>query len=78
MLTKNTKAIKGKTMPKNSEKEFLAQNEDKRSKTVVFTRTMGYFRPVDSFNDGKFGEHKERKFFSEKVASGRTEVFANN
>jgi anaerobic ribonucleoside-triphosphate reductase len=63
---------------KNSEKEFLSQNEEKRSKTIVFTRTMGYFRPVDSFNDGKFGEHKERKFFDGKIATGRTEEFAVN
>jgi len=26
---------------------------------------MGYFRPVDSFNKGKQGEHRERKHFKE-------------
>ena len=34
--------------------------------TSVWTRVMGYFRPVSSFNIGKTGEHQERKFFLEK------------
>jgi len=33
--------------------------------TQVWTRVMGYFRPVDSFNIGKKGEHRERKHFTE-------------
>lgn len=37
-------------------------------KTNVWTRVMGYFRPVDSFNTGKKGEHKERKHFTERRA----------
>jgi ribonucleoside-triphosphate reductase len=40
-------------------------------KTIVWTRVMGYYRPVDSFNIGKKGEHKERMFFvenEEKIA----------
>lgn len=32
--------------------------------TRVWTRVMGYFRPVDCFNIGKKGEHHERKFFT--------------
>ncbi|MCB1551714.1 MAG: ribonucleoside triphosphate reductase, partial [Alphaproteobacteria bacterium] len=35
------------------------------SKTNVWTRVMGYFRPVDSFNVGKKGEHRERVHFLE-------------
>ncbi len=34
-------------------------------RTNVWTRVMGYFRPVDSFNTGKKGEHRERKHFKE-------------
>ncbi len=34
-------------------------------KTQVWTRVMGYFRPVDGFNIGKKGEHRERKPFKE-------------
>ena len=45
---------------------FLQSNEAKRTKPVIFTRTMGYYRPVEYFNDGKVGEHKERKHFTTK------------
>ncbi len=34
-------------------------------KTNVWTRVMGYLRPVESFNTGKKGEHLERKHFEE-------------
>lgn len=33
----------------------------------VWTRVMGYFRPVASFNIGKKGEHAERVHFTEKA-----------
>jgi ribonucleoside-triphosphate reductase len=32
----------------------------------VWTRVMGYHRPVSSFNKGKQGEFKERTFFREE------------
>ena len=35
----------------------------------VWTRVMGYFRPVSSFNIGKKGEHAERKHFTEAAAA---------
>ncbi len=31
----------------------------------VWTRVMGYHRPVESFNTGKKAEHRERRFFRE-------------
>jgi len=31
----------------------------------VWTRVMGYHRPVTSFNKGKQSEHRERQFFVE-------------
>ena len=36
-----------------------------QKRTQVWTRVMGYHRPVDSFNIGKQGEHGERIFFTE-------------
>jgi len=36
--------------------------------TLVWTRVMGYHRPVASFNLGKKGEHKERKHFKENAS----------
>ncbi len=32
----------------------------------IWTRVMGYHRPVSSFNAGKKGEHRERRFFREE------------
>ena len=36
----------------------------------VWTRVMGYFRPVQSFNIGKKGEYDERRMFTERAAGG--------
>jgi anaerobic ribonucleoside-triphosphate reductase len=43
--------------------------EAKRTKCMVYTRVMGYHRPVESFNLGKKGEHKQRVKFVEKCGS---------
>ena len=45
--------------------KLLEKNEEKRTKCIVYTRVMGYHRPVESFNIGKKGEHKERTKFLE-------------
>ena len=45
--------------------ELLERNSKKRTKCIVYTRVMGYHRPVESFNIGKKGEHKERIKFVE-------------
>ncbi len=37
-----------------------------RQPCEVWTRVMGYHRPVSSFNIGKKSEHEERKFFKEE------------
>jgi len=39
---------------------------EKRTKCIVYTRVMGYHRPVESFNIGKKGEHQQRVKFIEK------------
>ena len=41
--------------------------EDERQRCEVWTRVMGYHRPVSSFNTGKKGEHRERRFFVERT-----------
>ena len=50
-----------------SREEFLKRFGDKRQKCIVYTRVMGYHRPVESFNIGKTGEHKQRVQFKESV-----------
>ena len=39
--------------------------DTERQRCEVWTRVMGYHRPVSSFNIGKKGEHQERRFFQE-------------
>ena len=41
--------------------------ENKRTRCEVWTRVMGYHRPVSQFNIGKKAEHAERKHYIEKV-----------
>lgn len=36
-----------------------------RTPCEIWTRVMGYHRPVSAFNLGKQGEHEERKFMRE-------------
>ena len=48
--------------------KILKELKEKRTKCIVYTRVMGYHRPVESFNIGKKGEHQERKFFLEKAS----------
>ncbi|MCK6649350.1 MAG: anaerobic ribonucleoside-triphosphate reductase [Bacteroidia bacterium] len=52
---------------KTSTQQLLQQNQTKRTKCLVYTRVMGYHRPVESFNIGKKGEHKERIHFVENA-----------
>ena len=44
----------------------------KRTRCEVWTRVMGYHRPVAFFNTGKKAEHYSRKHFEECIASNRS------
>ncbi len=37
-----------------------------RTKCEVFSRSMGFIRPVSNFNIGKYSEFCERKMFKEE------------
>ena len=43
----------------------------KGEKCEIWTRVMGYHRPVSEFNKGKKSEFKERVYFEEEVALKR-------
>ena len=49
-----------------SREEILKKLQSQRSRCIVYTRVMGYHRPVESFNIGKTGEHSQRVMFEEK------------
>lgn len=46
--------------------ECMQLSDEERQPCEVWTRVMGYHRPVASFNTGKKGEHRERQFFAER------------
>lgn len=47
----------------------IALKDEERTRCEVWTRVMGYHRPVASFNKGKKSEHRERRFFVEGRSS---------
>jgi hypothetical protein len=48
-----------------SQATAIALKDEERTRCEVWTRVMGYHRPVTSFNKGKQSEHRERRFFVE-------------
>jgi anaerobic ribonucleoside-triphosphate reductase len=46
----------------------ITLDDSERQRCEVWTRVMGYHRPVASFNIGKKSEHCERRFFRETQA----------
>lgn len=43
-------------------------SDDERQPCEIWTRVMGYHRPMSSFNIGKKGEFHERRYFTEQGA----------
>lgn len=41
-------------------------DDSERTRCEVWTRVMGYHRPVSAFNAGKRAEHAERRYFVER------------
>jgi len=50
--------------------DFPQLKDEERTRVEVWTRVMGYHRPVSAFNTGKQSEHRERKFFREQTRHG--------
>ena len=51
-----------------TDEEILENNKDQRQVCEVYTRVMGYFRPVSHFNKGKVSEYEDRVWFVEEKA----------
>ena len=54
-----------------TEQTKIELSDSERQPCEVWTRVMGYFRPVSEFNIGKKSEYAERKCFSEKKATSK-------
>lgn len=50
--------------------------ENERTRCEVWTRVMGYHRPVSQFNKGKQSEHAERVSFREERTHEKRRVFS--
>ena len=46
----------------------IALQDEERTRCEVWTRVMGYHRPVSAFDAGKRAEHADRAYFSERPA----------
>lgn len=51
--------------------DTLTLRDDERQPCEVWTRVMGYHRPVSAFNPGKKGEFQERRCFTESYVARR-------
>ena len=63
-------------MMTESSRQAIALADDERQPCEIWTRVMGYHRPVSSFNIGKKGEFHERRYFSERAASSSPKATA--
>jgi Anaerobic ribonucleoside-triphosphate reductase len=50
--------------------------DEDRTRCEVWTRVMGYHRPVSQFNRGKQSEHRERTHFTEARAAAAAQTAA--
>ena len=48
------------------EEKDIELKDEERTRCEIWTRVMGYYRPVSAFNKGKQSEYFDRKYFSEK------------
>ena len=53
------------TEVKEQAQATVVLKDEERTRCEVWTRVMGYHRPVSAFNVGKKSEFAERKFFTE-------------
>ena len=52
-------------MTRNDVAREVQLRDEERTRCEIWTRVMGYFRPVSQFNTGKKSEYAERKVFLE-------------
>lgn len=53
----------------SSEKEPILLEEKERTRCEIWSRVMGYYRPVSAWNAGKQSEFADRRAFREPPAA---------
>lgn len=56
----------------NNETESVTLDDNERQRCEIWTRVMGYHRPVSAFNPGKHQEHDDRLHFQEQSMTHKT------
>jgi len=51
----------------------IGLSDSERTRCEIWTRVMGYHRPVSAFNPGKQSEYAERRCFAEQRVADRFE-----
>ncbi len=54
------------------QKSAVKLDDAERTRCEIWTRVMGYHRPVSAWNPGKQSEHIERRYFVEPAPAGKT------
>ncbi len=54
-------------------KQEITLKDEERQPCEIWTRVMGYFRPVSEFNQGKKAEFYSRVCFTEEKATSNKE-----
>jgi anaerobic ribonucleoside-triphosphate reductase len=57
-------------MPNAATESVVQLKDEERTRCEVWTRVMGYHRPVSAWNPGKQSEHAERQYFVEPDGPG--------
>ena len=52
--------------------------DEERTPCEIWTRVMGYHRPISSYNIGKLGEAEERVYFTEQAIARHLEAENND
>lgn len=52
----------------------ITLKDSERTKCEVWTRVMGYYRPIDYFNKGKQQEFKDRMYFKIDQVTEKEEI----
>lgn len=55
--------------PHSATPAMLQLDDSERQPCEIWTRVMGYHRPMSSFNTGKKGEFHERTYYTEQRAN---------
>lgn len=55
----------------NNKNECVTLEDGERQRCEVWTRVMGYHRPVSAFNPGKHQEHDDRLHFQEQAMTNK-------